>query len=153
MPDSFRVDASGLDDLARKLRRAAVEARLEVDKSLMEIGEAHKQKALEALDGHSTSIPPTIRVDAIPGGVRVSAAGTALAWSYEKGNKSGVGVHGDKDWFSHPVFGRKDVDWVEQARYPFLRTARAQLRKWSLATVTRGMKRGLTRSGVKVEEI
>ena len=146
MPDGFSVDARDLDELVLKLRVAADRSRLEVDKSLAAIGEAHKEKAKAALDGHSTSIPPTIRSEPLPGAVRVTAAGTALAWAYERGNKD----NRRGKTFTHPVFGEDRGD-MGQPRYPFFKTARRQLRLWTIRTLTDAWKRAMRHSGLKVE--
>lgn len=128
MPDNYTFEAESLQLLARDLRDSAARLRHELTPTLLQVGEDVKQAAKAEAERHSSKIPPTVKVRAVPGAVEVHAGGqdVALAALYELGNRGRGGRR--KDTFSHPVFGNSAV-WVTQPRYPFLRPALTLLRR------------------------
>lgn len=124
MADEFRFEGSDLESLARDLKESALRVRVEVDKTVGEVGELIRDEAKELVSKHSKSIPGTIKVTMIPGAAVVSAGANdvPLAALYELGNKGSKtdSARASGAWFRHPVFGNTNV-WVQQRRYPFLR--------------------------------
>lgn len=145
MPDGFTVDASSLEEVARKFKQAAHDAKPEVMKELAVIGEEHKKLARELAGKGSTSIPPTIDMRMLPDAVELTAAGTALAWVYERGNKD----RRRGKTFHHPTFGHDPQ--VDQPRYPFFKGARARLAVWTVRRLVEAWRRGLKNAGINPE--
>jgi hypothetical protein len=121
--DELKFEGRSLSDLARDMRRAATVVRKETDKTVVAVGAKVAAVAKEEAGRHSKSIPPTIRLAAIPGAavIRAGNQDTPMAELYEIGNKGGKRT---SETFRHPVFGQKDV-WVEQPRFRFLAPALA----------------------------
>lgn len=143
--DEFTFDASSMDGLHRDLLESSVRVRTEIDKTVGVIAEEVKEVAKAMVSKHSKSIPPTMRVEMIPGAAKISAGGVSpLAVLYESGNKKGGKSRAFNSKrtmdtytarglvkhlsFAHPVFGNKEV-WVDEKRFPFLRPALAADRK------------------------
>lgn len=122
--DEFRFEGEGLEELARDLKLAADAVRVEVDRTLVRIGEELKEAAKKIAERHSQNVADSIRMRALPGMVVISAGSdqVPIAALWETGNKgTHDGGRAQGVYFRHPVFGQ-DV-WVSQRRYPFLRPA------------------------------
>lgn len=130
MPDfvTIEFDSTSMDGLIQSLRDAADRVDTEATETVLKVGELVKDAAKSIAAQHSTSIPPTIRAEAIPHGVRVRAGSAAapLAALYDLGNQ-GKGGRRAKT-FRHPVYGNRE-NWVPQPRYPFFAPARKLVRK------------------------
>lgn len=147
MPDGFTVDTRSLEELTIKLERAAIEAQLEVDRTLLTVGEEMAGVSREIAGEHSKSIPPSIKARPLrPGAVEIIAGGPGvpLAELYEIGNKGGKRT---SKTFRHPVFGHEDR-FVEQPRYRFFAPARTRLRARALQQLVQAWDRALERSGL-----
>lgn len=154
MPDRFYVDTSGIDDLARKLSRAAEHARPEVDRELFLIADEHAGVAQAIAREHSKSIPPTIHARPLPGAAEVVASG-ALANVWEHGNKDRTRA---APMFIHPVFAKKGdpryddrSKWREQKRYRFFEMARRRLSRRTTERLIAAWGRALASAGIRTE--
>lgn len=142
---SVSFDASSLHSLARSIDEAAVRVQAESMRTVWAVGAEVATAAKAEAKKHSTSIPPTVKFEALPGAAVVHAGNpdVKLAVLYEFGNhkKARRGVKfafratgfagpvtraqhlsgmSSRKGFAHPVFGNKDV-WVTQESHPFLR--------------------------------
>lgn len=130
-----RVDTSEVKQLIRDLKRAAPAARSGIRRAVKESAAIVAEEARHIAGEHSRSIPPTIKASAYLSGSRGALAtvtagkGVPLAALYELGNR-GRGRNPDSPTFRHPVFERSAEgklqptdQWVDQARYPFLKPA------------------------------
>lgn len=113
------VNTAELKAFIKDLRATYPAAAKGLRENLRVGGEIVAVEARKIAGQHSRSIPPTIRTSVYGAVVAVKGGNktTPLAALYELGNK---GSRGQADTFRHPVFGRKDVPWQSQARYPFL---------------------------------
>lgn len=118
----------GLDDLTRDLKEASYTVRAEIDKTVAVIAEEIRAEAILLVSKHSKTIPPTIKVEMVPGAAVIKAGNetTPLAVLYELGNKGKGGRA--KSTFRHPLFGDRDK-WFDQPRHPFLTVALAANRR------------------------
>jgi hypothetical protein len=129
----FRVDTSDLKSLIKDLKAASPAAAKGLRSVVKDAAEIIAVEARSIAAEHSTSIPPTIKARTYLSGGKTSAAtvtagkGVSLAALYELGNK---GKPSTAATFRHPVFERgasgrlqQTDDWVDQARYPFLKPA------------------------------
>lgn len=114
-----RVNTDELKAFIRDLRASAPAAAKGLRENLRAGGEIVAVEARKIAEQHSQSIPPTIRSNVYGAVVSVKGGNrsTPLAALYELGNK---GSNKKPGTFSHPVFGRRDVAWPDQPRYPFL---------------------------------
>lgn len=140
--DQFKFSASSMESFTRELRDTALRVRTETDEAVAVTGGMIRDEAIEVVKAHSQSIPPTIHMDTVPGKaiIHAGSASVPLAVLYEKGNRRGEGFDSRRTVtkygargsfkqksFKHPVFGDQ-TNWVDQARYPFLSTARNRVR-------------------------
>jgi hypothetical protein len=139
--DQYRFSAGSMEAFTRDLKDASLRIRAETDKTVEVTGGMIRDEAIEQAKKHSTSIPPTIKMDPGPGAVIIHAGSTSvpLAVLYEKGNKNGKSGSDSKRTlvnygatgmnrhlaFGHPVFGQ---GWTWQKRFPFLAPARTKVR-------------------------
>jgi len=173
MPDYFRINTDGFNKLARDLKKAADRSGPEVLKGLVAIGEAHAELAKEIVKPHSSSIPPTIKAHPLTTrsvAVEAGDESVPLAVLYEKGNSKGKNKNGSLKFdsrrkaskytsrglqsvlvFRHPVFGRDDVAWQDERRYPFITVAHRRLAKQTVETLRKAWVRGLEGSDIHVE--
>jgi hypothetical protein len=127
------IDVSDIQSLVRDLRRSSKAAATEMRATITGLAEIVAVEARSIAGEHSQSIPPTIKARSyLSGGRRSTSSVTAgkgvpLAALYELGNK---GKSEDSPNFRHPVYERsasgqlqQTDDWVDQARFPFLKPA------------------------------
>ncbi len=152
MPDAIEMRAEGFKELGEELIRATKILKAETRVAVFEAAEEIKEAAKELAAEHSTSIPPTIRVED-PGmeaglpAARVAAGGAnvPLATLYELGN---VGAKQSVKTFRHPLFGNRN-HWYEQPRYRYLGPARTRTRVARGKAMDRAWSKALVDSGLR----
>lgn len=100
MADSFHLDAEGLRELNRDLRKANAGAAGNFRKGFKQAGEVVASEARQRAAGFSTRIPASIKTSGTQTGVTVKAGGDKAphAAIYERGGR-------------HPVFGHRAA-WI-----------------------------------------
>lgn len=156
----FSFDDSGMVDLTRDLEAVMRTFRVEVDRTMVDVGNLLSETAkMTAREAGSASIPGTVRPISAHGvaEVRAGSADVPLAALWELGNR---GRRKGKA-FKHPVFARKSVprkEWTwtgmkaadghvipNQPRHRFMsrarRLARPMVSDLMLAAVDRSLRK------------
>lgn len=145
----FSFDDSGMVDLTRDLEAVMRTFRVEVDRTMVDVGNLLSETAkMTAREAGSASIPGTVRPISAHGvaEVRAGSADVPLAALWELGNRG----RRKGTTFKHPVFARKSVPrkewtWVSQPRHRFMsrarRLARPMVSDLMLAAVDRSLRK------------
>lgn len=135
----LRIDTSGLNDLAKALRKAAPEVSKEFGTALRAAGVLVANEAKQRA-GFSSRIPGSIRVRRSATQVKVMAgndnAPHAAAFEHK----------GEPGTFRHPVYGNQDV-WVAQPAHPYLTPAAEAREAETLVLVMAAVDTAFERAG------